>query len=318
MEEKILVVDDNRDLRELAEAILKMQGYEVLLAEDGQQALDIFENEPVDLIVSDISMPEMDGFGLLEAVRASERGAAIPFLFLSAYSQKAKQAQARRLAVDDYLFKPFDAKELMDAVRVRLDRRKAVRAFDTREAHFQTVMLMANVIEMRDEETRHHIDRVHEIALIFGEALEWDKQSKTVLEFGAILHDIGKLMVPKKILNKSGKFTPEEWEVMKKHPKAGAKMLEGIDHLQPAVPFVLYHHERWDGSGYPEGLKGEEIPLEGRIMAIIDSYDAVRSKRPYQEGVGKEEALKRIQAGSRTYFDPYLVRKFLEIADKLP
>lgn len=318
MEEKILVVDDNRDLRELAEAILKMQGYQVLTAEDGKKALVVFENEHVDLIVSDIAMPEMDGFGLLEEIRSREAGAAIPFLFLSAYSQKNKQAQARRLAVDDYLFKPFDAQELLDAVRVRLDRRTAMQAFDTREAHFQTVMLMANIIEMRDKETRHHIDRVREIALLFGDALDWDKQARVILEFGAILHDIGKLAVPKSILNKDGEFTPEEWEIMRQHPEAGAKMLEGIDHLKPAIPFVLYHHEHWDGKGYPTGLAGEKIPLEGRIMAIVDAYDALRSKRPYQEGKSKEAALERIQEGSRIHFDPYLVRKFMEIADKLP
>ena len=318
MEEKILVVDDNKDLRELAEAILKMQGYHVVLANDGKDALNVFENEDIDLIVSDIAMPEMDGFGLLEEIRSRPNGAAMPFLFLSAYSQKNKQAQARRLAVDDYLFKPFDAKELIDAVRVRLDRRKAVQAFDTREAHFQTVMLMANIIEMRDAETRHHIDRVREVAMIFGEALDWDKQSKVVLEFGAILHDIGKIMVPKNILNKDSEFTPEEWEIMRQHPEAGAKMLEGIDHLKPAIPFVLYHHERWDGNGYPEGLSGEDIPLEGRIMAIVDAYDALRNKRPYQAGVSKEEAINKIQEGSRVHFDPYLVRKFLEIADQLP
>jgi len=318
VEEKILVVDDNSDLRELADAILKMQGYQVLLASDGKEAMEIFENEHVDLIVSDIAMPELDGFGLLEEIRSRENGKAIPFLFLSAYSQKNKQVQARRLAVDDYLFKPFDAKELLEAVRVRIDRRQAVQAFDTREAHFQTVMLMANIIETRDEETRFHIDRVREIALLFGEALDWDKQAKVVLEFGAILHDIGKLIVPKRVLNKNGEFTPEEWDIMRQHPEAGVKMLEGIDHLKPAIPFVLYHHERWDGKGYPTGLAGEKIPLEGRIMAIVDAYDALRSKRPYQEEVTKEEALERIQEGSRIHFDPYLVRKFLEIADKLP
>lgn len=318
MEEKILVVDDNRDLRELAETILKMQGYQVVSATNGREALEIFESSEPDLIVSDIAMPEMDGFALLEAIRSRENGTAVPFLFLSAYSQKAKQAQARRLAVDDYLFKPFDAQELIDAVRVRLDRRKAVQIFDTHEAHLQTVLFMANMIEARDENTRAHIDRVREIALLMGDALGWDKASKVILEFGAILHDIGKLMVPKAILNKTSKFSPEEWVIMRQHPEAGAKMLEGIDHLKLAIPFVLYHHERWDGKGYPKGLAGENIPIEGRILAIVDAYDAIRSKRPYQGQISKEEALERIQAGSRVHFDPYLVRKFLELEDQLP
>ncbi len=318
MKEKILVVDDNRDLRELAETILKTQGYQVIAAEDGKAALDIFKNERLELIISDIAMPEMDGFALLEEIRSHEEGAAVPFLFLSAYSQKAKQVQARRLAVDDYLFKPFDAQELLDAVRVRLDRRKAVQIFDTREAHLQTVLLMANIIEARDEYTRQHIDRVREIALLLGDRLGWDKPAKTILEFGAILHDIGKLIVPKEILNKTSEFTPEEWAIMREHPAAGAKMLEGIHHLKPAIPFVLYHHERWDGNGYPEGLAGENIPVEGRMLAIVDAYDALRSERPYQPGISKEATLERIQAGSRIHFDPYLVRKFLELEDKLP
>lgn len=317
MEETILVVDDNRDLRELAETILKMQGYQVILAEDGKEALHIFENKQLDLIVSDIAMPEMDGFALLEAIRAQEKGAAVPFLFLSAYSQKAKQAQARRLAVDDYLFKPFDAQELLDAVRVRLDRRKAVLVFDTREAHLQTVLLMANIIEARDSYTREHLDRVRQIALLMGESLGWDKPALIILEFGAILHDIGKLIVPKRILNKSGDFSTEEREIMRQHPEAGAKMLKGVAHLKPAIPFVLYHHERWDGKGYPKGLTGENIPIEGRVMAIVDAYDALRSKRPYQDEISKTEALERIHEGSRVHFDPYLVRKFLELEDKL-
>ncbi len=318
MNEKILVVDDNPDLRELAETILVTQGYDVTVASDGKEAIGIFDRSDLDLIVSDVAMPEMDGFALLEAVRSREAGAGVPFLFLSAYSQKANLTQARRLAVDDYLFKPFDAQELLEAVRVRLDRRRAVKIFDTREAHLQTVLLMANIIETRDQYTREHIERVKETALLLGEALGWDKASLVILEFGAILHDIGKLVVPKEILNKEGKFTPEEWEIMRKHPEEGVRMLKGIDHLRPAIPFVLYHHERWDGKGYPKGLKGENIPIEGRILAIADAYDALTSDRPYHKGVSKKEALEKIKAGSRTYFDPYLVMKFLALEDKLP
>lgn len=317
MNEKILVVDDNPDLRELAETILVTQGYDVTLASDGKEAIGIFDERDLDLIVSDIAMPKMDGFALLKAVRSREAGTAVPFLFLSAYSQKSNLAQARRLAVDDYLLKPFDAQELLEAVRVRLDRRRAVKIFDTREAHIQSVLLMANVIEARDQYTRQHIERVRKTALLFGEALEWDKASLVILEFGAILHDIGKLVVPKKILNKEGEFTSEEWKIMRRHPAEGVKMLEGIDHLKPAIPFVLYHHERWDGTGYPEGLQGENIPIEGRLLAIVDAYDALTSDRPYHKGVSKEEALAIIRAGSKIYFDPYLVRKFLALEEQL-
>jgi putative two-component system response regulator len=316
--ERILVVDDNSDLRELAETILKTQGYDVTLAENGKEALGIFDQRELDLIVSDISMPEMDGFALLKAVRSRDAGAAVPFLFLSAYSQKSNLAQARRLAVDDYLFKPFDARELLEAVRVRLDRRRAVKIFDTREAHLQSVLLMANVIEARDSYTGQHIEQVRKTALLLGKALRWDKPSLVILEFGAILHDIGKLVVPKRILNKEGEFTSEEWDIMRKHPEEGVRMLEGIHHLKPAIPFVLYHHERWDGKGYPEGLTGENIPIEGRMLAVVDAYDALTSDRPYHQGISKEDALEKIEAGSRIHFDPYLVKKFIELEDQLP
>lgn len=318
MKEKILVVDDNRDLRELAKTILEMQGYQVTVAEDGEEALKIFDWLSPDLVVSDIAMPKMNGFAFLKAVRSRKEGAAVPFLFLSAYSQRSNLSQARRLAVDDYLFKPFDAQELLDAVRVRLDRRKAVQIFDTHEAHLQTVLLMANIIEARDPYTHQHINRVRQIALLFGKKLEWGEASLTILEFGSILHDIGKIVVPKKILNKRGPFTEDEWEIMHQHPEVGAKMLEGVTHLKPAIPFVLAHHERWDGKGYPYGLKGENIPLEGRVMAIVDVYEALTCDRPYHKKCSKEEALAMIKEKSRSHFDPFLVRQFLAMADQLP
>ena len=318
MKERILVVDDNPDLRELAEAILKKQDYQITLAENGREALEIFDRTSPDLIISDIAMPEMDGFAFLEAVRSREQGAAVPFLFLSAYSQKSKLSQARRLAVDDYIFKPFDAQELLDAVRVRLDRRRAVQIFDTREAHLQTVLLMANTIEARDKYTHRHIYRVRKIAMLFGKALNWGQASLAILEFGSILHDIGKLVVPSKVLNKKGSFTPEEWEIMRRHPVVGANMLHNVDHLKPAIPFVLYHHERWDGKGYPEGLKGKKIPLEGRVMALVDFYEALTSERPYHKKRPKEDALAMIREKSGTRFDPLLTQKFLEIKEKLP
>ena len=313
MKEKILVVDDSRELRYLAGEILNTEGYEVSLAKDGREALKIFDAISPDLVISDIAMPEMNGFAFLEAVRSREEGAAVPFLFLSAYSRNKDLSQARRLAVDDYIFKPFDAQELLNAVRVRLARRRAVQIFDTREAHLQTVLLMANVIEARDPYTRGHVDRVCELSLMMGEALGWYKPLMTMLKFGAILHDIGKIIVPTKILNKEGRLMEDEWRILRQHPEAGAKMLEDIKHLRPAIPFVLYHHEKWDGSGYPFGLKEKEIPIEGRLLAIADVYDAITSDRSYHKGCSKEEALKMIKRESGVAFDPALVEIFLKL-----
>ena len=313
MKEKILVVDDERDIRELIKNILLPRAYQVILAENGKEALEVFDKTAPDLIISDIRMPKMDGFEFLKTVRGRKGGAAVPFLFLSAYSQEANLVQARRLAVDDYLFKPFDAHELLDAVRVRLDRRKNVQLFDRREAHLQTILLMANTIEARDPYMYNHLHHVRKIALLFGKSLKWDEDSLSILELGSLLHDIGKFNVPLEILNKQGSFTAEERKILHQHPESGAEMLKGITHLKPTIPYILYHHEKWDGSGYPFGLSRESIPLEGRIMAIIDVYDAIGNDRSYHRGQTKEKALKTIKEKSGSHFDPLLVAEFLKL-----
>ncbi len=320
MNEKILVVDDEKDMRDLIETVLKTEkthNYQIVMAETAKEALAIFDSTSPDLIISDIRMPEMDGFAFLEKIRSRDKGAAVPFLFLSAYSQRENLSQARSLAVDDYLYKPFASQELLEAVHVRLKRRKDVLLLDTREAHLQTIEMMANVIDARDSYTRGHIDRVRKIAMLFGKKMGWDQSELIILDFGAILHDIGKVKVPVKILEKKGPLTQEEWDIMCKHPENGAKMLEGIDHLKNTIPYVLYHHERWDGKGYPYGLKGKKIPVEGRMLALVDFYDAFANERPYHNGRLKEEALKMIKEKSGSTFDPILVKKFLEISDQL-
>lgn len=317
MNERILVVEDNNELRSLIEMTLNLEGYQVSSSENGKEALLLCAQALPDLIISDIAMPEMDGFTFLKKIRSQEKGKGLPFLFLSAYSQKEDLRRASHLAVDDYIVKPFDARELLDAVRVRLDRRRSMQIFDTREAHFQTVLLMANVIETRDYCTRGHIDRVCDLALRLGEALGLGKSTLVILEFGAILHDIGKLVVPAKVLNKPGKLTPKEWQSIYQHPGEGAKMLREVEHLKSAIPYVLAHHEKWDGSGYPYGLKKENIPFEGRMMAIVDFYDALTNDRSYHKKCSSEEVLELIKEKSGIYFDPDLVQEFLAISGNL-
>jgi putative two-component system response regulator len=311
--EKILLVEDDNVLREAAHEVLSGEGYKVTSVGNGMDALDALNDLIPDLIVSDISMPKMDGFALLDAVRSSESGMTIPFLFISANADRRSVSQARHLGVDDYLFKPFELMELLDAVRVRLDRRRTVLLFDTREAHLQTVNMLANAIEARDAYTRGHVDRVREYALALGSSLGWSKEQLTVLEFGAILHDIGKIVVPEDILNKKDFFTSDEKAVIRHHVEAGAQMLTGITHLQAVIPYVLYHHERWDGSGYPHGLAAEGIPLEGRLLAIVDAFDAMTSQRPYRTAMSKEEALEEIRQKRGIDFDPLLVHAFLRL-----
>ncbi len=206
----------------------------------------------------------------------------------------------------------FDAPELINAVRARLDRRRVIELFDTRVAHLQTVIMLANVIETRDPYTAGHLERVRRLALNLSFALNWNTEDIAILELGAILHDIGKIVVPSQVLKKTGPLDKDEWKLMRQHPEAGAKMLEGVDHLRAAVPYVLYHHEWWNGSGYPMGLKELKIPREGRLLAIVDAFDAMTSNRPYHSSMQASEAMDELSRYRGIYFDPNMVDAFLQ------
>jgi len=307
----ILLVEDDALLLEVMCNILEAEGFEIHPAKNGKQALELFENAKPDLIISDIMMPEMDGYELLKSIRNMPNGVTVPFLFLSARTERADVSRARSLGVDDYLFKPFDAPELINAVRSRLDRRHLVELFDTRSAHLQTVIMLANAIEARDPYTAGHLERVRRLALNLAFALDWENEQIVFLEFGAILHDIGKIVVPGRVLKKTGPLDEEEWKLMRQHPEVGAKMLESVDHLKAAVPYVLYHHEWWNGSGYPEGLSGLKIPREGRLLAIVDAFDAMTTNRPYHVSMSAKDGLEEIRENQGIYFDPDMVEVFI-------
>ncbi|MGH2523173.1 MAG: HD-GYP domain-containing protein, partial [Anaerolineales bacterium] len=240
-------------------------------------------------------------------------GAAVPFVFLSARAEPEATSQARVLGADDYLFKPFAPDELSLAVRAKLDRRRAVQRVDTRAAHLQTVSMLANVIETRDRYTRGHVERVQQLALALARTLGWNNEALSVLEFGALLHDLGKILVPSDILNKPRRLVSAEWAILRRHPEIGAQMLAGVDHLRGAIPYVLYHHERWDGRGYPAALAQHDIPLEGRLLAIVDTYDAMTSDRAYRTAMSSEAALQEIRKRAGSQFDPEMAEVFIHL-----
>jgi len=310
--EKILLVEDDPLLLEVMNSILTAEGYEVHPASHGQLALDLFVMVNPNLIISDIMMPNMDGFELLKTIRSIPKGITVPFLFLSGRTERADVIHARELGIDEYLFKPFDSFELLQAVRTRLDRRRVVELFDTRSAHLQTVLMLSNVIEIRDPYTAGHIERVRRLSLNLAFALNWSEEDIAILEFGAMLHDVGKITIPASLLKKTGPLTEKEWDVMRLHPQAGAKMLEGINHLRAAIPYVLCHHEWWNGSGYPNGLAGLNIPIEGRLLAITDAFDAMTTNRPYHSSMTEDEALAEVTRMNGVYFDPEIARVFIQ------
>ena len=316
MSANILIVEDDPSLLEGMALILREAGYGIQTARNGREGLEAFRQQIPDLVISDVMMDEMDGFHMLDEMRRESGGLPMPFLFVSARSTRADLDMARQKGADDFLPKPFGAAELLNAVQARLERWRVVHLSGTREAHLQTVTLLANAVEARDLYTGRHVERVRRYAIALARELGWDEEALAVLDFGSLLHDLGKISIPDALLNKAGPLSNEEWDLMRRHTEIGANMIAKVEHLRPAVPYVLFHHEHWDGSGYPQGLSGSEIPIEGRLMAVVDAFDALTTYRPYSAARSPEEAIQRLREGAGTQFDPILVETFQGIFER--
>jgi len=310
---KILVVEDDAAIRETIAQYLQIDNYFVVQAGDGVEALKVLEHFSPDLILSDINMPRKDGIALFKEVRKHPQWAAIPFIFLTADDSPTLIRLSRELGVEDRLTKPINQRDLTRTISARLLRSAEVEVAHIGQAYLETVEVLANAIEGRDHYTRGHVDRVTKFSIWMAQELLWPEDQIRTLEFGARLHDIGKVIVPDQILNKKGKLTEDEWELMKQHPVAGEKILMEISHLLAVRPYVRFHHERWDGSGYPEGLKEREIPVEARLLAIIDVYDALTSERPYHAARSHEEVSEFLDLNAGIHFDPDLVQIFHKV-----
>jgi putative two-component system response regulator len=309
---RILVVEDNPEMRQSVADTLKLENYQVDQADNGQAALAVLQRVTPDLILSDINMPRMGGVEFYRILRQNPRWVLIPFIFLTAFDSPDEVRLGRSLGVEDYLTKPIASADLVSAVNARLLRVAQVEIAQIGRAYLETVNVLANTIEGRDAYTHGHVERVAEYAVCMAETLGWAPEHLRMLQFGAMLHDIGKIVISDTILNKPNPLTPAEWEAMKQHPVAGARILREISHLQSTLPYVLYHHERWDGSGYPQGLRGKDIPVEGRLLAIVDVYDALTTARPYHPARTRHEVIQFLQKSAGRLFDPHLVPMFVK------
>lgn len=306
----LLVVEDDPAMLVALRDILEGAGYNVSTAANGEAALDVLSSEQPSLILSDISMPVMDGIELFENVRKRPNGTAIPFIFLTARGTREDIFAGKSLGADDYITKPVTSQELLAAVQARLDRTDELMLAQLKAAYKASLLALANAIEARDHYTRDHVERVSSYAQALADQLGWDPSRIAALEFGAILHDIGKIGVRESILCKTGPLKRDEWDEMREHPSVGARMIEGIPYLASAIPVVMHHHERWDGSGYPDGLSGEAIPLEARLLAVVDTFDAMTSDRPYRQALPVSVAYETILSESGKLFDPVMVNAF--------
>jgi putative two-component system response regulator len=312
----ILVVEDDPAMLVALHDILDGGGYKVITATNGRDALDVLENLKPSLILSDISMPIMDGFELFDAVRRMPGGIGTPFIFLTARGTRRDIFAAKTLGADDYITKPITSKELLAAVKARLQRADELMLAQLKAAYKESLLALANAIEARDFYTHSHMHRLNAYAQTIARELGWDEARLEAVEFGAILHDIGKLYIPNEILLKEGTLNEAEWEEMKRHPEIGANMVRDIHYLTPAIPMILYHHESWDGSGYPKGLRGEEIPAEARLLAVADTFDAITSDRPYRKAHTADFAYSEIVKRAGIQFDPKIVGAFVACWDR--
>jgi putative two-component system response regulator len=285
---KVLIVDDHPSNRMTAIALLSIEGYEVLEADNGINALDEVYAKNPDLILLDVMMPGMDGFEVCRRLKQDEQTRLIPVIFVTALDDRRARLKGIEAGGDDFLSKPFDQLELSARVRSLIRQKRLNEDLDHAE---QVLFSIAKIVESRDPNTGDHCQRLVDQGHAFGEFLGLSRTEVRDLTWGSYLHDIGKVGIPDAVLLKPGRFEPEEWEIMKQHVLIGEKICKPLRTMRGVVPIIRYHHERWDGSGYPDGLKGDEIPYLAQVFQVIDIYDALTNERPYKQAMLPQEAL---------------------------
>ena len=332
MQKTIFVVDDNDTNLSLAKEALKDQ-YRVMTLPSAGKMFALIDKVKPDLILLDIEMPEMDGFEALKRLKDNSAQADIPVIFLTGMTDISIEVLGFQLGVVDFITKPFSAPVLLNRIKTHLNIDDLIRARTLKLQRLQNgiVFVLADMVENRDQITGGHVERTTTFIRILIEAMiargvhaeELKEIDLDLLTSSARLHDVGKIAISDVILNKPGKLTDEEYEIMKTHAAEGERIIDQIisrtddvEFLRNAKLFAGYHHERWDGKGYPRGLCGMDIPLQGRIMAIVDVYDALASKRPYKKPFTHEEAIKIIMENTDKQFDPALANVFYEVRDQ--
>ena len=302
------MVDDNSSNRMTASALLSAEGYVVLEADSGPAALErVVEGNP-DLILLDVMMPGMDGFEVCRQLKQDEHTRLTPVIFITALSDRRSRIMGIEAGGDDFLSKPFDRLELSARVKSLVRQRRLNEDLDHAE---KVLFSIAQTIESRDPNTGDHCERLVELGKAFGEFLGLSRNEVRDLMWGGYLHDIGKVGIPDAVLLKTDKLTPEEWEIMKRHVSIGEKICQPLRTMRGVVPIIRHHHERWDGSGYPDGLVGEQIPYIAQVFQVIDIYDALTNERPYKKALSPDEALAVLdEEMKRGWRNPALLEQF--------
>lgn len=333
---RIFVVDDEPANLRLMEKMLSKEGYlQTVLIADPREVLPLYRQQAPDLILLDINMPHLDDYEVLELLNGLNDPTPAPVIMLTAQNGREHLLQALAGGARDFVTKPFDRAELVMRVRNLLEVHQAHRLVhnqktvleemvhhrtqELNQSRLEVVRRLGRAAEYRDNETGLHIIRMSRYAALMAASLGWSDADCELLLHASPMHDIGKIGIPDHILLKPGKFEPDEWEVMKRHAQMGADILSDGDSvlMQLARDIALTHHEKWDGSGYPNGLAGTDIPQAGRIVAVADVFDALTSSRPYKKAWPVEDAVRLLQEQSGRHFDPEIISHFLALLPEI-
>lgn len=335
---RVLVVDDEAPVRSMIRATLEHQGYDVQTAESGRQATEMLDLQAYDLILTDIVMSDGNGIALLDRARAQQPH--IPVVMVTAIHDISVAIDAMRRGAYDYLLKPFEREHLSSIVLRALEHRTALQESQSYQHNLEQIVLartqmlqramedleqsyditleaLGDALDLKDSETEGHSKRVTAYTIALARAMGVQPAEIKVIARGAFLHDIGKMAIPDDILRKPGPLTPEEQEIMREHCARGYNILRKIPFLSHSSEIVLAHQEHFDGSGYPRGIRGAEIPIGARIFAVADTLDAITSDRPYRRARSFDVARQEILRCSGTQFDPAVVEAFLKIPNEL-
>ena len=329
--EKILVVDDEPNICLILKRWLSEAGYEVDTAEDGYSALKKVHEGSADLVISDIKMPRMNGIELIKQLKIIHPD--VPVIALSGLHDINTVRAAMREGAYDYLFKPFDFSEAEMAIERALEKRRLYlenidyqkhleekvneQAEKIRNLYLEAVQSLAIALEEKDPYTHGHSTSVSEISEAIGREMGLNEESLRILRVGGLLHDIGKIGIPDSILNKPGKLTKEEFDIIKTHPIEGERILKPIIKEKEILHIVRNHHEMLNGSGYPDGLKGKDVPMFARIATVADVFDAMTSKRAYREPIEKEKVINHMLSKTGSHFDPSVMDAFVRVVKEV-
>jgi putative two-component system response regulator len=304
-----MIVDDSHEAGTALAELLRLSDHTVELIVNGRAALSAVACRQPDLIILDVQLPDMDGYAVCDALKCNPTTWQIPIIMVTVEGEREGRLQGIEAGADAYLQKPADPQELEARIRALL---RIKRRNDQLEQAEAVIFALARAVEAKDAYTEGHLQRLALYSVAIGECMGLSDEELVALRYGALLHDVGKVGVDEMIIRKGGPLTSAEYRVMQQHTLIGERIVQPLRMAAAVGPIVRYHHERWDGRGYPDGLARDSIPLCARIVAVADAFDAMTSARPYNRVLSVDEAAERLRAGAGMHWDPIVVARFLE------